>query len=133
MKRQGNLWQQVISFPALLRAALQACKGKRFRPTVADFHFNLEPELWALHEELSTKTYCPGAYRSFSIDEPKLEESGPHNHTPVSICYLSVDVTSLDPTRDDWLDFVMEGRRLACDRRYRERLRQLNRLFSRAG
>ena len=26
----------------------------------------------------------------------------------------------------------MEGRRLACDRRYRERLRQLNMLFSRA-
>jgi hypothetical protein len=76
MKRHGNLWQHVISFVALRRAAEQACKGKRFRPNVADFHFNLEHELWTLHEELSTKTYRPGAYRTFSIYEPKLEESG---------------------------------------------------------
>jgi hypothetical protein len=43
-----------------------------------------------------------------------------------------VDVTPVDATSDDWLDFVMESRRLACDRRYRERLRQLNMLLSRA-
>jgi hypothetical protein len=62
----------------------------------------------------------------------RFEESGPHTHTHVSICYLSLGVTPLDSTSDDWLDFVMEDRRLACDRRYRERLRQLNMLFSRA-
>src|SRR5262249_23890169 len=71
MKRHGDLWPQVISFAALLRAAEQACKGKRFRPGVAAFHFDLEPELWTLHEELSTKTYRPGAYRTFVICEPK--------------------------------------------------------------
>ena len=53
MKRYGNLWAKLISFEALLRAAEQACKGKRFRPDVAAFHFNLEHELWALHEELA--------------------------------------------------------------------------------
>src|SRR5262249_12912355 len=71
MKRHGDLWPQVISFEALLRAAEQACKGKRFRPGVAAFHFDLEPELWKRHEELSTKTYRPGAYRTFVICEPK--------------------------------------------------------------
>src|SRR5262245_16645402 len=75
MKRHGNLWPQVFSFEALLRAAEQACKGKRFRPGVAAFHFNLEPELWKLHEELSTKTYRPGAYRTFVICEPKLRQN----------------------------------------------------------
>jgi hypothetical protein len=45
--------------------------GKRVGPSVAAFHFNLEPELWTLHEELTTKTYRPGAYRSFFIHEPK--------------------------------------------------------------
>src|SRR5262249_8261152 len=70
MKRHGNLWENVISFEALLRAAVQACKGKRYRPNVASFHFNLEHELSALHEELSTKTYRPGAYRTFFIHEP---------------------------------------------------------------
>src|SRR4051812_13218157 len=71
MKRHGNLWERVISFEALLRAADKARRGKRFRPSVASFHFNLEHELWTLHEELSTKTYRPGAYRSFFICEPK--------------------------------------------------------------
>jgi hypothetical protein len=40
MKRHGNLWQHVLNFAALLRAAEQACKGKRFRPGVATSHFN---------------------------------------------------------------------------------------------
>src|SRR5208282_5274132 len=71
MKRHGNLWQQVVSFEALLRAADTARKGKRFRPSVAEFHFDQERALWKLHEELSTKTYRPGAYRSFFIYEPK--------------------------------------------------------------
>jgi hypothetical protein len=132
MKRHGYLWENVISFAALLHAAEQARKGKRFRPAVASFHFDQERAFWQLHQKLSTKTYRPGAYRSFSIDEPKLEEPGPHNTHPVSISYLSVDVTPVDSTCHDWLDFVMEARRLACDRRYRERLRQLNMLFSRA-
>jgi hypothetical protein len=62
----------------------------------------------------------------------RFEESGPHNTHTVSIGYLSVDVTPPDFTIDDWLDFVMEARRLACDRRYRERLRQLRLRFSTA-
>jgi hypothetical protein len=62
----------------------------------------------------------------------RFEESGPHTTHTVSISYLSVAVTPVDATSPDWLDFVLEGRRLACDRRYRERLRQLNMLFLRA-
>ena len=60
------------------------------------------------------------------------EESGTHTTRTVSICDLSLEVSPVDATSDDWLDFLMESRRLACDRRYRERLRQLNLLFSRA-
>src|SRR5271170_2798490 len=71
MKRHGHLWEQVISFEALLRAAEQARKGKRFRPAVASFHFDQERALWKLHEELCIKSYRPGAYRSFFIYEPK--------------------------------------------------------------
>jgi hypothetical protein len=62
----------------------------------------------------------------------RFEEPVPHTPHTVSISYLSVVFSPVDSTSDDWLDFVMEDRRLACDRRYRERLRQLNRLFSRA-
>jgi hypothetical protein len=62
----------------------------------------------------------------------RFAESAPPPPPPVSICYLSLAVAPVDASSDDWLDFVMESRRLACDRRYRERLRQLNMRFSRA-
>jgi len=74
MKRHGDLWPQVIAFESLLAAAEKARRGKRFRPDVAAFHYHLEPELWALHEELSSKTYRPGPYRTFFIHEPKLRQ-----------------------------------------------------------
>ena len=61
----------VVSFEALLRAAEQARKGKRFRPSVAAFDFYLEHELLKLQDELSTLTYQPGTYRSFFIYEPQ--------------------------------------------------------------
>ncbi len=46
MKRHGNLWEQVVSFEALLRAADKARKGKRIRPAVAAFHFDQERALY---------------------------------------------------------------------------------------
>jgi retron-type reverse transcriptase len=71
MKRVGHLWDRLVGFENLLRAAETACKGKRFRPDVARFHFGLERELWRLHEELRTRTYRPGPYRTFVLCEPK--------------------------------------------------------------
>jgi len=62
----------------------------------------------------------------------RFEESAPHNTQPVSIDYLSLNVEPVNSSSHDWLDFVMEARRLACDQRYRERLRQLNMQFCRA-
>jgi len=36
MKRHGQLWEQVISFEALLCAADEGRRGKRFRPAVVE-------------------------------------------------------------------------------------------------
>src|SRR5262245_59674045 len=71
MTRVGSLWDRLIGFANLLRAAESACKGKRFRADAARFHFGLERELWRLHDELRTRTYRPGPYRSFVLGEPK--------------------------------------------------------------
>ncbi len=71
MKRHGNLWPTLTSFEHLLRSSEKAKRGKRFRPAVARFEFNLEPELWKLREQLLGKAYRPGQYRSFYIYEPK--------------------------------------------------------------
>jgi hypothetical protein len=71
MKRVGNLWPELISFPNLLTAAWRAAAGKRRRPDVARFLLDLEPELCRLQRELEDGSYRPGAYRSFTIRDPK--------------------------------------------------------------
>jgi RNA-directed DNA polymerase len=71
MKRHNYLWQAVSSFENLLLAARTAERGKRFRDNVLEFNYHLEPELTKLQQELTQKTYRPGAYRTFRIFEPK--------------------------------------------------------------
>ena len=51
-----------------------AARGKRFKPGVARFFFDLERELLRLHEELASKTYRPGPYRTFTIYEGKTRQ-----------------------------------------------------------
>lgn len=71
MIRYGNLWEQIISFENILLAARKAQKGKRYRKSVLAFNDNLEEELIHLQTELTTKTYCPGKYKTFEIFDPK--------------------------------------------------------------
>lgn len=46
-------------------------KGKRFRKDIARFQMCLSRNLYALHEELMTKTYVHGGYSAFNISDPK--------------------------------------------------------------
>lgn len=71
MKRFGNLYPQITEFENLLKAAKQAQRGKRFRDNVLRFNYRTERELARLKEELESKTYQPGSYRTFQIVEPK--------------------------------------------------------------
>lgn len=71
MKRYGNLWHEIIDYSNLLSSARKAQKGKKFRDSVLKFNYNLENELFQLKKELETHTYQPGAYRTFTILEPK--------------------------------------------------------------
>ncbi|MBL7044313.1 MAG: group II intron reverse transcriptase domain-containing protein [Pirellulaceae bacterium] len=71
MKRYGNLWPTLTSFEHLLKSSEKAKRGKRFRPAVARYEFNLERELFALQDALQRRVYRPGDYRSFYIYEPK--------------------------------------------------------------
>ena len=92
MKRYGNLWNDVVSFEALLRAGGQARQGKRFRPAVAASDFHLEHELLKLEDELSTLTYRPGWERSFFIYEPKKRQisAAPYRDRVVHHALVSV-------------------------------------------
>jgi len=63
--------QTVAAWDNLLLAFRNAARGKRGGAEVAAFEHRLEDQLIALRTELLERTYCPGAYRSFFIHEPK--------------------------------------------------------------
>ena len=48
-----NLFYQIISFENLFLAWLEFRRGKRQEPDVQAFEFNLEDNLFLLHEQLS--------------------------------------------------------------------------------
>ena len=71
MKRAGNLWDHLVSFPNLLRASRKARKGKRDRPDVAAFEYDAERQLLRIRDELESGAYPFGPYHTFTITEPK--------------------------------------------------------------
>jgi len=120
MKRHKGLYPQVWSFQNLLRAAEAAQRGKRYRGDVADFHVNLEGELLRLQEELATKTYCPGPYRTFTITDPKerLISAAPYRDRVVHHALCQVIEPIFDPTfiYDSYACRPGKGQHAACDR-----------------
>lgn len=72
MKTYHNLYPKIYDFETLYLSFRKARRGKRDRPEVAEFEFNLEENLFTLQDELVTQSYVPGAYRNFYIRERKL-------------------------------------------------------------
>ncbi len=66
-----SLFDRVASFPNLLLAARKAVRGKKRREDVREFLFRLEPALLDLLDQLRAGTWKPGAYRLFTVLEPK--------------------------------------------------------------
>lgn len=71
MRRYGGLWERVVAWPNLLRAAANARRGKTARPVVARFEFRREWELLRLRDDLAAGTYRPGPFRTHRIARPK--------------------------------------------------------------
>jgi RNA-directed DNA polymerase len=65
------LFDLIVSWENLLLAYRKASKGKRGHPPAAQFEFQLADALLTLQNELVQHTYTPGAYRHFTIHEPK--------------------------------------------------------------
>ncbi len=60
-----------MAWENLFLAYQKAARGKRGRPPAAGFEFQLADQLLELQAELESETYRPGAYRHFTIHEPK--------------------------------------------------------------
>lgn len=66
-KRYEHLWPQVASLGNLLVAYYEAARGKRRKPNVVTFEYDLEENLLQLCENLSSSACCcqwlPGKYQ----------------------------------------------------------------------
>ena len=71
LKRAGGLWDQVVAFENLRRAARRAARGKRHVAGAARFLADLEPEVLRLQRELASNTWRPGPAFRFEIHDPK--------------------------------------------------------------
>ena len=100
MKRYGNLWPDIIDFENLLQASRQAQRGKRYRPNVLAFNYNLAQELLKLQKDLKEQTYRPGKYRTFDIYDPKprMISAAPYRDRVVHHALCNVIVPPLERT-----------------------------------
>ncbi|GAK53563.1 RNA-directed DNA polymerase [Candidatus Moduliflexus flocculans] len=100
MKRCGDLFERIIAFENLLNAAKAAQRGKRFQENVLRFNYRFEQELFALQDELRSKSYQPGDYRTFEIYEPKrrLISAAPYRDRVVHHALCNVVMPIFDRT-----------------------------------
>lgn len=72
MRRQGNLFEQIVTFENLILASKKALRGKRSKHTASRYFFHLEKAAIILQEELVSEAYKPRPYHQFLIYEPKV-------------------------------------------------------------
>jgi retron-type reverse transcriptase len=72
MKMYDNLFREMISPENLFLAWEEFRKGKRDKPDVQLFEWELEQNIFQLHHELISKSYRHGPYHGFHIADPKL-------------------------------------------------------------
>lgn len=120
MKRIGNLYQNICSFENLWYAAYAAQRGKRYRPDVLAFHYDLEAELFQLRRELQEKRYQPGRYRTFHIYDPKkrLISAAPYRDRIVhhALCYIIEPIFDRTFIFDSYANRIGKGTHKALDR-----------------
>ncbi|KKP98187.1 MAG: RNA-directed DNA polymerase (Reverse transcriptase) [Candidatus Moranbacteria bacterium GW2011_GWE1_36_7] len=67
-----DLFEKIISLENLFFAWREFCRSKGTKQDVQEFEFNLEDNLFALHEELKNKSYQHDQYTAFNVCDPKL-------------------------------------------------------------
>lgn len=70
----GSEYEKIYQFTSLYEAYKMAINGKREKREVVEFEMNLAENLWKLHDELESRTYCPSPYHTFMIFDPKKRE-----------------------------------------------------------
>tara|TARA_R110002072_G_scaffold302737_2_gene488219 strand:- start:47076 stop:48134 length:1059 start_codon:yes stop_codon:yes gene_type:complete len=110
MRRIGNVWETIVSFDNLCRAAHAASRSKRAVRGVAQFLERLEPEVLQLQRELVDGSYRPGTPFTFVVHDPKVREI-----TAAPFRDRVVHHALIDPL-EPWLDRRMIAHSYACRR-----------------
>src|SRR3989344_2406155 len=67
-----SIFEEIISLENLFLAWKEFKKGKSKKKDIQEFEFNLEDNLFQLHQELKDKIYRHSPYTAFYITDPKL-------------------------------------------------------------
>ncbi|MBM3853527.1 MAG: RNA-dependent DNA polymerase [Verrucomicrobia bacterium] len=115
-----NLYSRLTSFENLYLAYLNAARGKRGHPDVAEFDYRFEANLFDLQDELQNKTYSPGGYYSFYIRDPKrrLVSAAPFRDRVVhhALCQIIEPIFERTFIPDSYANRVGKGTHAALDR-----------------
>lgn len=67
-----DIFNNIICLDNLFGAWKEFKRGKRKKPDVQNFEFNLENNIFTLHQKLKNKIWKPDPYISFYVRDPKL-------------------------------------------------------------
>ena len=119
-KTYKQLFPQIITFDNLLLAYANARRAKKQTGVMRGFHFNLEQNLWDLHDALASGTYRPGPYRTFTILEPKPRtiSAAPFRDRVVhhALCQVTQPLFERKFIYDSYANRVGKGSHRALDR-----------------
>ena len=115
-----TLWEKLTSFGNLYTAAKEAQRGKRFKPAVGRFHYDLAGSLIELRDELLSERYRPGPYRTFTIYEParRFISAAPYRDRVVhhALCQTIEPLFERSFIFDSYANRVGKGTHRALDR-----------------
>ncbi|MEZ5400671.1 MAG: reverse transcriptase domain-containing protein [Bryobacteraceae bacterium] len=115
-----DLFEDLCGFENLWEAARRARRGKRYKHAAAAFHHDLPAELVKLQDELRSRTYRPGPYTTFRIQEPKprMISAAPYRDRVVhhALCNVIEPVFERSFLYDSYANRIGKGTHKALDR-----------------
>jgi len=120
LKTYKHLYPQICDFGNLYTAYRAARRGKRDKAQVFNFEFDAESELVRLQDELVCKTYRPGEYTNFRLNDRKrrLISAAPFRDRVVhhALCNLIEPIFERKFIDDSYANRVGKGTHRALDR-----------------
>ncbi len=122
-----NLFPKIHAFPNLLLAAANTRDGQRFEPPAARFDLHLAQNLLRLQREIREKTWQPGAFKTFLIEEPKrrMISAAPYRDRVLhhALCNITAPLFERTFIHDSYANRLGKGSHAAV-RRYQQFARQ---------